>query len=42
MDAGYAGPAGRAGGIAPATAIALIAALCAIHTCSQFLRTSIG
>ena len=42
MDAGYAGPAGRAGAIAPATAIALIAALCAIHTCSQFLRTSIG
>ena len=26
----------------PATAIALIAAMCVIHTCSQFLRTSIG
>ena len=42
MDAGYAGPLGRAVRITPAQAIILVAVLCAIHTCSQFLRTSIG
>ena len=42
MDAGYAGPPGRAVRITPAQAIILVAVLCAIHTCSQFLRTSIG
>jgi MFS family permease len=42
MDAGYAGPPGRAFGIAPAQAILLVGVLCAIHTTSQFLRTSIG
>ncbi|HEY8268582.1 MAG TPA: MFS transporter [Xanthobacteraceae bacterium] len=42
MDAGYAGSPGRAVRITPAQAILLVAVLCAIHTCSQFLRTSIG
>ncbi len=41
MSVELAGPGGRAG-IGVMTAVALVGSLCAIHTMSQFLRTSIG